>query len=239
MLNLSNHSNVMGKIFFFARDNYKNLHYLYEMKKRARPYNRDTALDAAGALFWKKGYHATSLKDLELALDMKPGSIYAAFSNKETLFSLTLERYFEKNRDAFRSQVLTSQSPLSGFATYLRAIARNNTDDPQCRACMLVKTLLNATAEDTAISARVRDYLEQMKTEMAAAFERAKQLGELPQNTDTTRLAQRYQSNVTTLKIEAHLGVDSHELITLAEGMAHEIEQLRPHTEHAPTTQQI
>ena len=35
---------------------------------RSPSYNRDAALDTALDLFWKKGYHATSLKDLEAAL---------------------------------------------------------------------------------------------------------------------------------------------------------------------------
>ena len=42
---------------------------------RSAPYDRDTALAAAMDLFWEKGFHATSLKDLETALEMKPGSI--------------------------------------------------------------------------------------------------------------------------------------------------------------------
>ncbi|MDX1730552.1 MAG: helix-turn-helix domain-containing protein, partial [Aurantimonas coralicida] len=50
-------------------------------RPNARPYDRDAALDAALRLFWAKGYHATSLKDLEAALTMKPGSIYAAFQS--------------------------------------------------------------------------------------------------------------------------------------------------------------
>ena len=31
---------------------------------RAASYDRDTAIEAAMTLFWRKGYHATSLKDL-------------------------------------------------------------------------------------------------------------------------------------------------------------------------------
>ncbi|MGB2139878.1 MAG: helix-turn-helix domain-containing protein, partial [Psychrobacter sp.] len=49
---------------------------------RTTLYNRQEALDRAVKLFWHKGFHATSLKDIEQALDMRPGSIYAAFGNK-------------------------------------------------------------------------------------------------------------------------------------------------------------
>ena len=53
---------------------------------RTALYNRHDALERALQLFWQKGFHATSLKDIEQALDMRPGSIYAAFGNKEGLF---------------------------------------------------------------------------------------------------------------------------------------------------------
>ncbi|MFZ3076621.1 MAG: helix-turn-helix domain-containing protein, partial [Psychrobacter glacincola] len=53
---------------------------------RTTLYNRHEALERAIQLFWQKGFHATSLKDIEQALDMRPGSIYAAFGNKDGLF---------------------------------------------------------------------------------------------------------------------------------------------------------
>lgn len=195
--------------------------------QRARPYDRDTALDAALTLFWQKGYHATSLKDLETALNMKPGSIYAAFSSKETLFGLALERYFEKNRAEFLSTMKKAGSPLSGLAEFLRNLGRMTEDDPKCRACMLVKTLLNTTAEDTAIATQVGEYLVLMEKEMAAVFERAKQLGELPENADPRRLARRFQSDITALKIEAYRSVDPEELAASADELAQDIEAMR------------
>ncbi|MDX6752024.1 helix-turn-helix domain-containing protein [Geminicoccaceae bacterium 1502E] len=208
--------------------------------KRARPYDREAALDAALMLFWKKGYQATSLKDLEAGLAMKPGSIYAAFSSKEALFALALERYFEKNRDALRTRFLQAPSPLAALADHLRSIARSEADDPHCRACMLVKTLLAATPEDAAIAARAQRYLDAMKTEIAAAFERARRQGELQASADPDRLARRYQSNLTALRIEAHRGLADKELTALAEEMAQEVERLRAAVSgkrHAPEGQ--
>ena len=61
----------------------------------ARPaiHDRDEALARALRLFWAQGFHATSLKDIEKALDMRPGSIYAAFGSKEGLYRAALARY--------------------------------------------------------------------------------------------------------------------------------------------------
>jgi TetR/AcrR family transcriptional repressor of nem operon len=193
---------------------------------RTRSYDRDTALDAAMHLFWRKGFHATSLKDLEQELSMKPGSIYAAFESKEALYALSMERYFERSRANLR-HALAGPSPLQGLADFLRATARLRPEDPGHCACMLVKTVLNTTDETQAMSAQARDYLDRICAEMAAGIERAKQLGEISQRADPERLAKRFQANVTQLRIEAHRGLDQPELDALAEDMAKEIEALR------------
>lgn len=49
-------------------------------------------LDKARALFWKKGYNATSMRDIAAAYGCKPANIYNFFPNKEEiLFQVLLE----------------------------------------------------------------------------------------------------------------------------------------------------
>jgi len=194
---------------------------------RAKPYDRDTALDAALSLFWAKGYHATSLKDLEGALAMKPGSIYAAFTNKETLYLAALERYFHQNRDAFRAMVQTAKSPLQALADHLRSYGDAPDEDTPCRACMLVKTILDIPTEDAPIAQRARTYLDDMKQEMSAAFAQAQSDGELAADADVDALALRYQADVTALRIEAHRGTELKAVLKLADAKAAELEELR------------
>ncbi len=65
------------------------------MARHAR-YDRKTALEKAVGLFWEKGYHGSSMKQIEQALDMRPGSIYATFGSKDGLFSEALAAYAEQ-----------------------------------------------------------------------------------------------------------------------------------------------
>nr|WP_275409576.1 TetR/AcrR family transcriptional regulator [Planotetraspora mira] len=44
-------------------------------------------------LFWAKGYDGTTMADLSSAMNLKPGSIYAAFGSKEGLYEKVLDRY--------------------------------------------------------------------------------------------------------------------------------------------------
>jgi len=191
--------------------------------KNARPYDRDVALDAAMTLFWEKGYYATSLKDLESALKMKPGSIYAAFNSKENLFQLVLERYYERNKRELRASVEKVGSPLLALAEHLRAIGRAPSGDQPAKACMLVKTLLSMTAEDAGIAQAASQYMSGMENEMVAIFQLAIKQGELPHDADVRQLAKRFQGDVTLLRIEAQRGIDPTELNASAERLAQRV----------------
>ncbi|WP_300379973.1 TetR/AcrR family transcriptional regulator [Henriciella sp.] len=191
---------------------------------RTPSYDRNAALDAAMDLFWAKGYYATSLKDLELALQMKPGSIYAAFSSKQALFLASLERYFQSMRDGLRADIEQAGSPLQGLAAALRSMGQ--TDGGPCHACMLVKTVLGTTDMDTEIADQARFYLDRMQAEFRAAFEDARGRGELPDDADPSRLARRYQSNFMALQIELQRGTRPADIAELAEDMAQETERL-------------
>ena len=49
-------------------------------------FDRDEVIEKAKNLYWQKGYHATSMRNLQDVIDMRPGSIYAAFGSKDNLF---------------------------------------------------------------------------------------------------------------------------------------------------------
>ena len=193
---------------------------------RAENYDRDAALDAAMILFWRKGYHATSLKDLESSLHMKPGSIYAAFDSKENLYLLAIERYFEASRNGFRSEMVKAATPLSGLAAQFQNYADLAQDDPARRACMLMKTVVDTTSTDPKIAAASKQYLDQMCVEFAESFEAARVAGELPFDADPKRLALRFQANISALRVEMLRGTPRDDISKLAADMAQETLEL-------------
>ena len=194
---------------------------------RAAPYDRETALDAAMAVFWDKGFHATSLKDLEQALSMKPGSIYSAFVSKENLYLLALKRYFERSRSGFRGQLRKAASPLDALADHFRGYARLTSGDQARQACMLTKTLVDTRTTDPEIAATTQGYLSAMQREFSEAFLAARDLGELSQDADPARMARRFQANITALRLALHQGMGPDEFAQLTEDMAAELEEQR------------
>ena len=193
---------------------------------RAANYDRDGALDAAMILFWRKGYHATSLKDLESTLHMKPGSIYAAFDSKENLYLLAIERYFEASRAGFRAQMAKAATPLSGLAAQFRNYADLAQEDSSRQACMLMKTVVDTALTDPKIAAASKQYLHQMCVEFAESFEAARVAGELPFDADPKRLALRFQANISALRVEMLRGTPRDDISKLAADMAQETMEL-------------
>ncbi len=61
----------------------------FEEGKLEKARRRDEILDAAGQLFSRQGFHATSMRDLARAVNLQGGSLYAHIESKEeVLFEL-------------------------------------------------------------------------------------------------------------------------------------------------------
>ncbi|MEH6491749.1 TetR/AcrR family transcriptional regulator [Halopseudomonas sp.] len=190
------------------------------MPRPAR-HDRNIALDKAVNLFWQRGYHATSMKHLEQALDMRPGSLYATFGSKRELFSETLNRYARQMADEL-AQCLTAEADLAaGFKRYLRSLAgpclvRAGTPP---RACMVIKTLLEVNEEEPALQQQANEVLNQMERILTEQLKRAQAQGELRAEVDCARLARLLQGQVIGLRSFAQRDTDPAHIEALAEDM--------------------
>ena len=194
---------------------------------RTALYNRQEALERALKLFWQKGFHATSLKDIEEALDMRPGSIYAAFGSKDGLFQEALDYYARLGLTELERILSHHESPLLGLAAYVRQLGGIRDKELPSQACMLVKSLLELGAREQAALQKVEMLLAGMETRFIDCFSAAQRLGELDNELDATRLGRRLQAEVMGLRAFAQRDVDSEAVHALAEDMALSIEALR------------
>lgn len=197
---------------------------------RATLHNRQDSLERALQLFWCKGFHATSLKDLERALDMRPGSIYATFGSKGQLFEEALECYARLALVELERTLSIHESPLAGLAAYLRRLGGLRDQELPSRACMLVKSLLELGEREQAARDKAEALLAGMETRFIERFATAQRAGELDSQLDPTRLGRRLQAEVMGLRSFAQRDVDSAAVHALAEDMALSLEALRMNT---------
>lgn len=193
---------------------------------RSATYDRDKVLGAAMDLFWARGYHTTSLKDLEQALDMRPGSIYAAFGSKEALFRAALDRYAATGQGALAETLRQAPTPIAGLAEHVRMLGRLVSGNPPSRACMLVRTLLETPDDDPVLRGSVERMMREVEAAFADAFRAARDAGEIPPGSNPARLAARLQASVFGLRAYAQRSDAGDTAAHLAEDIAQEIEAL-------------
>ena len=81
-------------------------------------FERETVVRLASQLFWEKGFHATSTRDLQEAINMRPGSIYSAFGSKEGLYIESLRDYTVQMESQIKECLSTSDT-ISGGNLFL------------------------------------------------------------------------------------------------------------------------
>lgn len=196
---------------------------------RPPSYDRETALARAVGLFWHKGYHGSSMKQIEQALDMRPGSIYAAFGSKDELFSEALARYTKEAGEDLANHMAGYASVIEGLKTFLQKIARecSASDQPPARACMIVKTLFEANNTHGALFTQASRVLSAIEDAFTELLEKARNQGELDSGTDCRRLARLMQGQLMGLRSMAERNLPATELEQLGQDMGTILEQYR------------
>jgi AcrR family transcriptional regulator len=181
-------------------------------------YDRDDLIDRARDLFWSRGWAGTSLKDLEGALQMKPGSFYAAFGSKDALFAMALDRYATDGRARLKA-LAQMHGPVKALQQFPALVVTN--DAAPAKACMLSKTLLELHAHNHPLAQDANQHLLKMEAQFAELFAQAQANGAIDAAHDPNALARRYQSDLLGLRVSAErAGVDAKAIAAeIAEGL--------------------
>src|SRR5690242_981208 len=135
---------------------------------RPRAFDRDEALAAATRLFWERGYEATSIGDLTQAMGIRPGSLYAAFGDKKSLFREVVRVYGSTPNGAFLGRALTEEPTARGaVARMLREAAANYACPDHPGGCLTISAATNVSPQD----AEIQDFLCGLRAANIDAFE--------------------------------------------------------------------
>jgi AcrR family transcriptional regulator len=183
---------------------------------RPREFDTEQALDAALALFWRRGYGGTSLSALTGAIGVTPTSLYAAFGNKEQLFKRVVERYLRGPANYLHRALAESTARRVAEAALDGAIEMvMNPDHPD--GCLLVHGALACDPD----LAPVREELSRRRSAAEAAvrrrFSRAAAEGELGGEDEARRLAAFLMTVIWGLSVQAAGGATRGELRRAAE----------------------
>jgi len=164
-------------------------------------YDRKEVIQKAMNLFWEKGFHATSMRNLQEVIDMRPGSIYAGFDGKEGLFREALEYYTEMGLAQLAVCAEESPSPLEAVKTVIINMATDSSSPSGM--CMLVKSIAELTENNADLLSDARRLLHKVESALATLLTQAKECGELDASKDPERMARFLQLQLMGLRAYA------------------------------------
>lgn len=167
---------------------------------KAAKFDRQQVIDKAMELYWEKGFHATSMRNLQDVIDMRPGSIYATFGSKEGLFKEALSHYTQLGIAMLAQCIDNSPSQLAGLQQFVKCQVLADPSQVPSKVCMLAKSVAELTDEHPELLNEAKAALKTMEREFAAVISKAQQLGELPKERDPNQLARHLQVQIAGLR---------------------------------------
>jgi len=124
---------------------------------RPREFDEPTALEDAMTAFWRHGYDAVSLADLEDATGLARQSLYRTFGDKRTLFLRALEFYGEQMIGPVVDALKTDGRAIDNIHRVLK-MWESDATQPDGPGCMMVNTCSQFLDTDEDVSALVLKY---------------------------------------------------------------------------------
>jgi TetR/AcrR family transcriptional repressor of nem operon len=171
---------------------------------RPREYDAEAVVARAMELFWRRGFSATSMAEIYEATGLKPGSIYAAFGDKETLFRRAFEAYVQR----FRSLFPKDAEGLAAIRAWLDTQVELAAEDPARRGCLIINTVLEREAHSPATQAMAQGRLQEIRGFFLRHLIQAQQARDLPPGLEIEAKADALLGAVVAIMSLARAGAD-------------------------------
>jgi AcrR family transcriptional regulator len=135
---------------------------------RLRQFDRESVLQKALPVFWKRGYADTSIQELEKATGVNKSGLYAEFKNKEDLFIECLKFYYK----TFTAGKILEREPLGwrNVQTFLVKVSRGPSAELKgCFGVATMRELDQLPAEARSIIIEYRNELKELWAKNIAA----------------------------------------------------------------------
>ena len=157
------------------------------MRGRPTIYDNKDVLEKAQKVFWTKGYTATSLDDLLVAMGIGSGSFYNAFKGgKKELFSKAIQQRREAFNE-FKKELSRTDSPVELIKDFFRSIAKAD-KETHLQGCIIVNTVVEMTFLDEELQQDAVAILKEVEKMFSAAIEKEQKKGTIKNQADSVVL---------------------------------------------------
>jgi TetR/AcrR family transcriptional repressor of nem operon len=157
----------------------------------------DDLLEATYEMLWERGCDEVTIRDLELALDLRAPSIYRRFGSRDELLACAIDRYVQRVVQGRISRMLDGAAdPVEGIRDFFLSAVEIPTDSVTARGCLLTTTSQQSAGAVPVIAAAVARGFDLVEAALRRSLDRAVARGHsfAPSTVDLARtLLQSFQ----------------------------------------------
>lgn len=184
----------------------------------ARPttWNEPELLGSVMALFRRRGFRHTSVRDIGEATGLHPGSLYKAYGSKDGLFVSALRAYNERVvADRVRNHLESAADPLAGIrALFTSTFDGDDADNP---GCLLTNTAIESQAIEPKARKAVAAGFAVLERGFETTLERARERGQIPRTARLDEIAAQLLAFYQGVLVLVRFGMPTAKLATITD----------------------
>jgi TetR/AcrR family transcriptional repressor of nem operon len=181
---------------------------LHSVIGRPRGFDEKQALTQAMAVFWKRGFDATGIAELEAATGLGRQSLYGAFGDKRTLFGRVVEHYFDTVLKPWVVDVLDAPGSPRQNLERLFSLWEEAASASEFNGCLVGNSVSELGARDGDTSDVLRQKLQLLEEAFYRALRRAQRAGEVKAQLDIRATARSLLTISQGLSVIARVNRD-------------------------------
>ncbi|MEM7183898.1 MAG: TetR/AcrR family transcriptional regulator [Spirochaetota bacterium] len=182
---------------------------------RRKEFDRRQALEKAMEVFWSRGYEATTMTDLRLAMGIGRQSLYDTFGDKDKLFAEALASYTKLNDENVKD-VLKEQDGIKAVRTLLEARVKMLSSGHR-RGCLMMNSCVELALHDEAVANQLKKGLATMHREIERALARALEQETLPKKVSIAETADFVLAQIAGMVVLSKTGASHKQLQNVAD----------------------
>ena len=173
-----------------------------------KQYDETEVMEQAMRAFWAHGYESTSVNDLVRVTGLNRGSLYAAFTDKRTLFLKVLRHYDKHRQEEVLDRLAASHGPRDAILALFEVAAcpSSSGDDPS--GCLAVNTALEVAPHDPEIRAFVQAAFARVENFFCTMIASARREGTIKETISPRRTAQALLGLFLGLRVLSRSGAE-------------------------------
>lgn len=170
---------------------------------RPREFDETTVLNAARDLFWKRGFEATSIRDLAEHMGLTTASLYNAYDDKRALYRRVLERYANDALGCCAAGLARDTSGMEAIESLFATLAKDTAADRDRKGCLMVNAGLESAPHDDEFKAIVSGVFQQLESLFRECVSRGQVDGSITRSQSADDIARLLLGTMLGLRVLA------------------------------------